>query len=166
MGERVAIALGSNLGNRQAQLLRAVAHLRSDLSDMAVSDFLETDPIDVGAQPLFLNGAVVGGWHGTARTLLDRLLAIESALGRARPYPGAPRTVDLDLILFGGQVIEQAELWVPHPRFRDRGFVLVPLAQIAADMIDPVSGLTAGELCRRWCDAQEVAARAGSGSGQ
>ena len=82
------------------------------------------------------------GW----RALLDRLLEIEAAQGRERPFAGAPRTIDLDLILYGDQVIEEPGLVVPHPRFRERAFVLEPLAAIAADWRDPVTGMTVGEL--------------------
>jgi len=148
--ERVAIALGSNLGQRQAHLERAITLLHSDLSDIAVSDFVETEPVGVEPQPRFLNGALTGHWHLDARSLLERLLDIEQACGRCRPHPGAPRTLDLDLILFGAWTIDEAGLSVPHPRFREREFVLRPLAQIAPDMIDPTTGLTIGELYRRW----------------
>jgi 2-amino-4-hydroxy-6-hydroxymethyldihydropteridine diphosphokinase len=81
--------------------------------------------------------------------VLDALQAIESAFGRERAYIGAPRTVDLDLILYGGDVIEMQGLLVPHPRFRERRFVLEPLAEIAPDWIDPVTGRTIRELLER-----------------
>jgi 2-amino-4-hydroxy-6-hydroxymethyldihydropteridine diphosphokinase len=148
--ERVAIALGSNLGERQAHLQHAITLLQSDLSDMAVSDLVETEPVGVEPQPRFLNGALTGYWNLDARSLLERLLGIEQTRGRCRPHPGAPRTLDLDLILFGRQVIDEAGLVVPHPRFRERGFVLRPLAQIAPDMVDPTTGLTVGQLYQRW----------------
>lgn len=148
--ERVAIALGSNLGQRQAHLQHAIRLLQPDISDMVVSDLVETEPVGVEPQPRFLNGALTGDWDGDARSLLERLLGIEQACGRCRPYPGAPRTLDLDLILFGARIIDEDGLCVPHPRFRDRGFVLSPLAQIAPDMIDPTTGLTVGELYQRW----------------
>ena len=81
-----------------------------------------------------------------ARDLLTRLLAIEEERGRERPYPNAPRSLDLDLILFGDATIDEPGLVVPHPRFRERRFVLEPLAEIASDMKDPVTGKTVSEL--------------------
>ena len=82
----------------------------------------------------------------TAHELLSLLLELEQQLGRERPYPGAPRTIDLDLILYGDAVIGEPGLIVPHPRFRERRFVLEPLAEIAADWVDPVTGLTVQAL--------------------
>ena len=143
---RAAIALGSNLGDRAAALTDASHELARHLAGLTVSDFIDTQPEGVGAQPPFLNGAAVGGWEGGARALLDLLLAIERAAGRERPFPGAPRTLDLDLILFGSAIIEEPGLLVPHPRFRERGFVLAPLRQIAPDFVDPVTGRTVAEL--------------------
>ena len=81
-----------------------------------------------------------------ARALLDALLGIESARGRLRPHPNAPRTLDLDLILFGDAVIDEPSLTVPHPRFRERRFVLEPLAEIAPELRDPVTGKTVADL--------------------
>jgi 2-amino-4-hydroxy-6-hydroxymethyldihydropteridine diphosphokinase len=143
-----AIALGSNLGERQAVLRDAVEQLARHLDGLSVSDFIDTQPEGVGDQPVFLNGAAVGGWEGGPRDLLDLLLAIERAAGRERPYPGAPRTLDLDLILFGAAVIDEPGLVVPHPRFRERRFVLAPLCQVAPGLVDPVTGRTVADLYR------------------
>jgi 2-amino-4-hydroxy-6-hydroxymethyldihydropteridine diphosphokinase len=100
----------------------------------------------VGPQPTFLNAAATGESMLSASAMLDVLLAVEQRFGRERPYEHAPRTIDLDLILYGQAVIETEGLTVPHPRFRERRFVLEPLAEIAADWIDPVTGKTIGEL--------------------
>jgi 2-amino-4-hydroxy-6-hydroxymethyldihydropteridine diphosphokinase len=94
----------------------------------------------------YLNAAVVGHTQLSARDLLDRLLEIEEERGRMRPYPMAPRTLDLDVILYGAEIINQHDLRVPHPLFREREFVLRPLAEIAPEMVDPVSGKTVGAL--------------------
>lgn len=148
---RVAIALGSNLGDREAALQYAIDRLAQSVSDLAISNFIETDPegARLQGQPRYLNAAVVGNTSLTARKLLDHLLAIEQAYGRERPYPGAPRTLDLDLILLGDVVENAPGLQVPHPRFRDRLFVLRPMAEIAPEMIDPMTGLTIAELLEK-----------------
>jgi 2-amino-4-hydroxy-6-hydroxymethyldihydropteridine diphosphokinase len=148
--DRVAVALGSNLGDRTAHLDYAVARLQTFLDDLKVSPYREYPPVGVfEAQPPYLNAAAVGIGTLSARALLDALLGVERARGRERPYARAPRTLDLDLILFGGVVVNEPGLVVPHPRFRERRFVLEPLAEIAADLADPVTGLTVGELARR-----------------
>jgi 2-amino-4-hydroxy-6-hydroxymethyldihydropteridine diphosphokinase len=144
---RVAIALGSNLGDRRAHLNYAIDALQLDLADIGVSSFHETQPIGVGPEHrTFLNAAVVGRTALSARQLMERLLEIEGERGRARPYPMAPRTLDLDLVLYGENIIEEDGLCVPHPRFRERDFVLTPLAEIAPDMVDPVTGKSVSEL--------------------
>ena len=145
----VAVSLGSNLGDRRGHLEYAVEALKLDLSDLAVSSFIETEPVGVGAEHgVYLNAAVVGHTQLSARDLLDRLLEIEEERGRMRPYPMAPRTLDLDLIFYGEEIITESGLLVPHPAFREREFVLRPLAEIAPEMIDPVTGKTVAELER------------------
>jgi 2-amino-4-hydroxy-6-hydroxymethyldihydropteridine diphosphokinase len=145
--DRVAIALGSNVGDRRAHLDYAVSKLRVLLTNLIVSPYYDTVPVDVsGPQAMFLNAAAVGETTLTARHLLDALLAIERERGRERPYVNAPRTLDLDLILLGDVVLQEQRLVVPHPRFRERRFVLEPLAAVAPELRDPVSGKTVGEL--------------------
>jgi 2-amino-4-hydroxy-6-hydroxymethyldihydropteridine diphosphokinase len=144
-----AIALGSNLGDRRGHLDYAANALRTILSDLRISRYYETEPAGVQtAQPLFLNAAAVGATDLTARHLLGRLFDIERARDRERPYPNAPRTLDLDLILLGDLMVEEPGLAVPHPRFRERRFVLEPLAEIAPDLRDPVTGRSMAELLR------------------
>ena len=147
---RVAIALGSNLGDRRAAVAFAADRLSALLDDLTLSDLIETEPDGEGLQdqPLYLNAVAVGETALTARQLLDALLAIERDYGRERPFPGAPRTLDLDLILLG-DTREEPGLQVPHPRFRERFFVLGPLAEVAPDLRDPVTGLRVGELLRK-----------------
>ena len=145
----VAIALGSNLGDRERHLREAAAAVQSVIPDLRVSSFSDTAPVGVGEQPRFLNAAAAGSTVLSARALLDTLLGIEATLGRTRPHPGAARTVDLDLILYGDHIIEERNLVVPHPRFRQRRFVLEPLAEIAPDWVDPVTGRTIRELMSR-----------------
>jgi len=144
---RVAIALGSNLGDRETHLRSAIEALLPVVSNLRVSSFHETDPVAVpGPQGKFLNAAAIGESDLSASAVLDALLAAERRFGRERPYVGAPRTIDLDLILYGDRVIDAPGLIVPHPRFRERRFVLEPLAEIASDWIDPVTGKTIREL--------------------
>ncbi len=146
----VAIALGSNVGERRAHLDFAVANLRALLTNLRVSRYYETVPVGVsGPQAMFLNGAAVGETTMSARALLRALLAIEQGRGRERPYANAPRTLDLDLVLFGDVVMDEPDLIVPHPKFRERRFVLEPLAEVAPDLRDPGSGSTIGELLAR-----------------
>jgi 2-amino-4-hydroxy-6-hydroxymethyldihydropteridine diphosphokinase len=145
-----AIGLGSNLGDRAAHLNHAISRLRSAMPGLRVSRFFETEPVGApGPQPQFLNAAAAGETALSARALLDALLAIERERDRARPYQNAPRTLDLDLVLYGDSVIDEADLVVPHPRFRERRFVLEPLAEIAPDLRDPVTGLTVKQLLQR-----------------
>jgi 2-amino-4-hydroxy-6-hydroxymethyldihydropteridine diphosphokinase len=144
----VAIALGSNLGDRVAHLTFAAARLRQLLTDFHLSTLHETEPVGVSAQARFLNAAATGTTSLSAGELLQQLLSIEAARGRERPYEGAPRTLDLDLILYGEDVIDEPGLRVPHPRFRDRSFVLDPLSEIAPDWRDPVTGATVVALAQ------------------
>jgi 2-amino-4-hydroxy-6-hydroxymethyldihydropteridine diphosphokinase len=143
----VAIALGSNLGDRDTLLDDAEDRLAALLSGAVASARYETDAVGgLPDAPAFLNEVVVGTTQLGPRSLLEALLAIEAAAGRERPFVNAPRTLDLDLILYGDFVIDEPGLQVPHPRFRDRLFVLAPLAEVAADWVDPVSGLTVEQL--------------------
>lgn len=150
MTTRAAVALGSNLGDREAHLAFAVGRLSHLLHHLEQSRWHDTAPVGVSAdQPRYLNGVVVGETSLSARALLERLLAIEGEAGRVRPGPMAPRTLDLDLILYGAERIQEPGLVVPHPRFRERLFVLEPLAELAPGWIDPDSGETISALLRR-----------------
>ncbi len=147
---RVAIAIGANLGDRHAAVAFAVEHLAPLINGLTLSGLIETEPDGEGLQdqPLYLNAVAVGDTQLTARQLLDGLLAIEQAYGRERPFPGAARTLDLDLILLGDTLEDSPGLQVPHPRFRERFFVLGPLAEVAPDLVDPVTGSRVWELLR------------------
>jgi 2-amino-4-hydroxy-6-hydroxymethyldihydropteridine diphosphokinase len=146
---RAAVALGSNLGDRRGHLAYAVSRLAGYFTNLKVSRSIDTTPVNVaGEQPDFLNAAAVGETTLAPRALLDTLLAIERDRGRERPFPGAARTLDLDLILFADLIVDEPGLLVPHPRFRERRFVLEPLAEIAPDLVDPVTGQTVDELLK------------------
>jgi 2-amino-4-hydroxy-6-hydroxymethyldihydropteridine diphosphokinase len=143
---RVAVAIGSNLGDRQAHIKDAIGGLHTLVNNLRVSSLLDNSFIGIADQPPVLNGAITGTTTLSARVLLEALLALELRLGRTRPFERAPRTIDLDLILYGEERIDEPGLIVPHPRFRERRFVLEPLAEIAPDMRDPVTGKTVAEL--------------------
>jgi 2-amino-4-hydroxy-6-hydroxymethyldihydropteridine diphosphokinase len=142
------IALGSNLGDRATYLTQGIQALRASaaLSHMLASSFIETEPVGVVGQPPYLNGVIIADTYLEPRPLLDLLLEIEHRFGRVRPFDRAPRTLDLDLIFYGSRVIQEPDLQVPHPRFRERRFVLEPIAELAPDLIDPVTGRTIAEL--------------------
>lgn len=142
----VAIALGSNVGNRAEHLDWAVSRLRHHVDGLIASSYLETAPVGVEGQPDFLNAVVIGHTELAPRALLEQLLALEAERGRVRTGRPKPRALDLDLILYGSLVIDEPGLVVPHPRFHERAFVLAPLAGIAPAMIDPRSGKTIREL--------------------
>jgi 2-amino-4-hydroxy-6-hydroxymethyldihydropteridine diphosphokinase len=149
---RVFIGIGSNLGDRREMLERAVAALRRlpVTRVLAVSTFRETDPVGIVDQPRFLNGAVELETGLPAAALLDELLAVERALGRDREGvpPGGPRTIDLDLLLFGDEEIDRPGLEVPHPRLHERAFVLEPLAELDPALEVPGKGPLEGLLAK------------------
>ena len=147
----IAVGFGSNLGDRRGQILAAAARVAELLSNFRLSTIIETTPVGAGTEndPRYLNAVGVGQSALPARELLEALQAIEAHAGRTRPYANAPRTLDLDLILVGEETVREEGLAVPHPRFRDRRFVLEPLAEVAPDVKDPVTGLTARDLLGR-----------------
>ena len=147
---KAVIAVGSNLGDRRAAIRFAADRLGLLLADLTLSDIIETEPEGAGLQdqPLYLNAVMVGETSLPARALLGELLQIEADFGRTRPSPGAARTLDLDLVLLGEEIVAEPDLQLPHPRFRERFFVLGPLAELAPDLRDPVTGLKIWELLR------------------
>jgi 2-amino-4-hydroxy-6-hydroxymethyldihydropteridine diphosphokinase len=125
----VVIALGSNLGDRRRYLRRAVEELRRVISVVRVSSIIETDPVDA-PPPKFLNMVVVGHTRLSPEALLDALLEIETRLGRRRTTRNAPRVIDLDLILHSAHRRRTERLTLPHPRYRERDFVMRPLREV------------------------------------
>ncbi|MGA2907080.1 MAG: 2-amino-4-hydroxy-6-hydroxymethyldihydropteridine diphosphokinase [Terracidiphilus sp.] len=146
------IALGANLpspaGPPDATLAAAVEHIRSLGRVAARSSLYSTEPVGPADQPRFLNAVIALETDLAPRTLLDDLLFIERFFGRdrSRSVPNGPRTIDLDILLYGDLVLTEPGLEIPHPRLGERAFVLVPLAEIAPDLRVPPSGLTAAQL--------------------
>ena len=137
---RAYVGLGSNLGDREATLLRALELLAAEpgVTVAAVSALRDTEPVGYVDQPRFLNGAAAVDTELPARELLDRLLGVERSLGRRRDGPRfGPRTVDLDLLLYGDATIEEPGLSVPHPRLGERRFALEPLAELDPSLTLP-----------------------------
>jgi 2-amino-4-hydroxy-6-hydroxymethyldihydropteridine diphosphokinase len=140
---RAYVGLGANLGDREAMLRSALEQLRDepDVRVTAVSTFLDTAPVGIVDQPRFLNAAAAVETDLGARGLLDRLLGIERRLGRTRAGPRfGPRTIDLDLLLYGDEQIDEPGLQVPHPRLHERLFALEPLAELEPDLFVPGRG--------------------------
>ena len=152
IAERVYVAMGSNLGDRDAHLAAAVAALRATdgVEVVAVSPLYETDPVGPPPQGPYLNGAIEIATALTPDAVLERLLEIEVGRGRTRgPERNAPRTLDLDLLLYGDRKLAAPELEIPHPRLAERAFVLEPLRDLAPDLVHPTLGATIAELARR-----------------
>jgi 2-amino-4-hydroxy-6-hydroxymethyldihydropteridine diphosphokinase len=137
---RAYVGLGSNLGDREATLRRALELLAEHVDVVAVSTLRDTDPVGVVEQPRFLNGAACVETDLTPRELLGVLLGVERELGRERLERWGPRTIDLDLLLYGDEAVSEPGLRVPHPRLHERRFVLEPLAELDPALVVPGRG--------------------------
>jgi len=144
----VALSLGSNLGDRAEHLrrgLRAIDTVEEVRLD-AWSHCYETEPVGPPGQPSFLNLAAIASTELPPESFLESMLRIERENGRVRERRWQPRALDIDVLLWGDAVIDEPGLYVPHREFRNRAFVLTPLAEIAPEMMDPVSGMTVAQL--------------------
>jgi 2-amino-4-hydroxy-6-hydroxymethyldihydropteridine diphosphokinase len=142
----VYLGLGSNLGDRKAILEKALQLLGQRLQIERVSSLYETEPVGYAEQPLFLNAVCLAQTNLGPLQLLSVIKGIEASLGRVPSFPNAPRPIDLDIIFYGDLVMETPELTIPHPRLEERAFVLIPLVEIAPNLLHPVSGQSIKDL--------------------
>jgi 2-amino-4-hydroxy-6-hydroxymethyldihydropteridine diphosphokinase len=148
---------GSNLGDRKANLQYAIEDLRTaGMIVRRISSVYETEPVGFLDQPWFLNIALEVETSLAPQELLACCLEIEARQGRVRSFPGAPRTLDLDILLFGNLILDLPSLQIPHPRMAQRRFILHPLAQIAPDVLHPVLGLKIASLLSACLDPSSV----------
>ncbi len=157
------LSLGSNVGDRMANIKAALDRLQKVGEVVDVSSIYETEPVELSAQPWFLNCAVRLDTEKMPKQLLAAILKIEQSMGRRRQRKKGPRTIDIDILLFGSSVIDVEGLTVPHPAMHERRFVLEPLAEIAPEVRHPVIGRTVRELLNNLPAGQSVRRLRGKG---
>ena len=150
------IALGGNLDDREAALRAALEQISQFADLVRVSQFYETEPVGITDQPAFLNAVAHLRTDLEPHELLEHLLAVEQWMGRERTVRNGPRIIDLDLLLYGHQILDEPGLQVPHPRLQERRFVLAPLAELAPQFVHPVLRQTMAELLEKLPEGEWV----------
>ena len=158
----IYLGLGANLGDRRGNLSAALRGIEPAVRVNAVSSLYETAPVGPQDQPAYYNAACRGATSMTPRALLDHVKAVERELGRSEGPRWGPREIDIDILLFGEEVVEEEGLTVPHPELANRAFVLAPLAEIAAVLLHPLLGKSIGDLAAV-VDQTDVRMEAGPG---
>jgi GTP cyclohydrolase IV len=162
------LGLGSNLGDRKQNLAQALELMSRHMVVEKVSSIYETEPVGYKEQPLFLNAVCRISTELNPEKLLRLAKNIEAKLGRTPGLPNAPRPIDIDILFYGDEVLNDKELTIPHPRLAERAFVLVPLAEIAPELVHPVNKKTVRKLLddlgvvtgvRKWAEAEELMIR-------
>jgi 2-amino-4-hydroxy-6-hydroxymethyldihydropteridine diphosphokinase len=146
MPKLVYLSLGSNVGDREAQLREAGAQLAASGRVIAASSFYETEPVEFTEQPWFLNGVLALETNQTPHELMAAILRIEEEMGRRRVQKKGPRSIDIDILLFDDMIVDSKDLTIPHPAMHQRRFVLEPLAEIAPEVLHPLLKKTIREL--------------------
>lgn len=152
------LSLGSNLGNRQENLEKAIQLIKEkqEIQLGQVSSFYETEPVGYVDQDWFLNAVIEISTSLSPQELLGVAGEVENQLARVRTIRWGPRTIDVDILFYGEQMVVEENLEIPHPRIQERAFVLKPLAEIAPDLIHPYYGQTIEDLLENLADAEEV----------
>lgn len=144
--ESIFLGLGSNMGDRREYLIQALKKLQKYVSIEKISSIYETEPVGYKEQDMFLNMVCQGKTSYPAQEMLHKAKTIETEMGREHTFRNGPRPIDIDILLYGSLVIKQEKLTVPHPRMAERAFVLIPLNEIAPDILDPATNRTIRQL--------------------
>ena len=153
----IYLSLGSNLGNRREAIENGIHELRrAGIGDLVVSAFYETEPVGYDEQPWFLNIAAAGWTTLPPHELLNVCKRIEAKLGRTETFRNGPRPLDIDILLYGTLCVDETDLVIPHPRMSERGFVLIPLLEIAPDVADTCTGRKYSETLSRLDEGKKV----------